>query len=70
MNVYGEPWKVLYGSIMHMLVHKIMPLEDPQENVNVLWSHVKRLYKELNIPYKFSSLKMTMFSPKGWNSNS
>ena len=70
MSVWRTLWEVLYGSIMHMLVHTIMPLDDPEENVNVLWSHVKRLYKELNIPHKFSSLKMTMFSTKGGNSNS
>ena len=70
MNVCGEPWEVLYGSIMHMLVHTIMPLDDPDENLNDLWGHVARLYKELNIPYRFSSLKMTMFSTKGGNSDS
>ena len=62
-------WKVLYGSVMHMLVHMLMPLGDPTANLNVLWSHVKRLYKELRIPYRFSSLKMTMFAPKGGISN-
>lgn len=67
MNVYGEAWKVLYGSIMHMLVHTIMPLDDPDDNLEELWSHVSRLYKTLKIPYKFSSLKMTMFSTKGGN---
>jgi len=68
--VCGEPWEVLYGSIMHMLVHMIMPLDDPDENLNDLWNHVKRLYKELAVPYRFSSLKMTMFSSKGGNSDS
>ena len=50
---------------MHMLVHTVMPLDDPDENLNDLWGHVTRLYKELDVPYKFSSLKMTMFSSKG-----
>ena len=68
--VCGEPWKVLYGSIMHMLVHTIMPLDDPDDNLEELWSHVSRLYTTLKIPYKFSSLKMTMFSTKGGNSDS
>ena len=64
----GEPWKVLYGSIMHMLVHTVMPLDDPQQNLSDLWQHVKRLYKELDVRYRYSSLKMTMFSPKGASS--
>ena len=68
--MYGEPWKVLYGSAMHMKGHTIVPLGDPEENVNEFWSHVRRLYKELNIPVKFSSLKMTMFSAKGGNPDS
>ena len=68
--VCGEPWEVLYGSIMHMLVHTIMPLDDPEQNLINLWANVKRLYKELNIAYKFSSLKMTMFTTKGGNSDS
>ena len=70
MSVCGEPWEVLYGSIMHMLVHTVMPLDDPDENLNDLWRQVKRVYKELAVPYKFSSLKMTMFSSKGGNSDS
>lgn len=68
--VCGEPWEVLYGSIMHMLVHTIMPLDDPEQNLINLWANVKRLYKELKIAYKFSSLKMTMFTTKGGNSDS
>jgi len=55
---------------MHMLVHTIMPLDDPEQNLINLWANVKRLYKELNIAYKFSSLKMTMFTTKGVNSDS
>jgi hypothetical protein len=53
---------------MHMLVHTVMPLDDPQQNLSDLWQHVKRLYKELGVRYRYSSLKMTMFSPKGASS--
>ena len=70
MSVWRTLWKVLYGSIMHMLVHTIMPLDDPEDNLVELWGHVKRLYKELGVAYRFSSLKMTMFTTKGGNSYS
>ena len=70
MSVWRILWEVLYGSIMHMLVHMIMPHEDPEENLKDLWCHVIRLYKELEIPYRFSYLKMTMFGTKGGNSDS
>ena len=70
MSVWRTLWEVLYGSIMHMLVHTIMPHDDPEENLKDLWRHVVRVYKELKITYKFSSLKMTMFSTKGGNSDS
>ena len=53
-----------------MLVHKMMPLEDPKENLTEIWRHVRRLYKEMDVKYKFSSLKMTMFSSEGGNSES
>ena len=70
MSVWRTLWEVPYGSIMLMLVHMSMPHEDPEENLKDLWRHVVRLYKELKISYKFSSLKMTMFSTKGGNSDS
>ena len=32
-----------------MLVHTVMPLDDPEQNLNELWHHVKRLYKEMDV---------------------
>jgi hypothetical protein len=50
---------------MHLLVHLMMPSTDPVENTVTLWTDIKAEYKEQGTESRFSSMKMSMFSPKG-----
>ena len=57
---------VLYGSVLHMLVHKIMP-GTPQENMTALWARVRQLYNHFRIPKenRYGTLRLTMFKLTG-----
>ena len=50
---------------MQLLVHRIMPSHDPLENTKTLWLNIKEQYKSQRTGARFSSMKMSMFSPKG-----
>lgn len=56
--------EVLFGSVMHLLVHVIMTGE-PGENLARLWRMIKDKYKEFGTEHRFGTMKMTMFSPGG-----
>jgi hypothetical protein len=50
---------------MQLLVHRVMPSQDPVENTKTLWRDIKEQYKSQQTSAKFGSMKMSMFSPKG-----
>ena len=56
--------KVLYGSVMQLLVNESMP-SSPEENLKVVWKEIKDQYKAQKITSRFGNMKMTMFNPKG-----
>ena len=56
---------MLFGSVLHLLVHTLMPSADPHENLKLLWTHIKAEYAANKTASKFGVMKMTMFSPKG-----
>ena len=57
--------KVLYGSVMQLLVHDIMPDPTADENLKVLWREMKQQYDAFKINSRFGQMKMSMFNPKG-----
>ena len=58
-------WQVLFGSVMQLLVHRIMPSECPLENTKQLWLDIKDVYRREKTDARFSTMKMSMFSAKG-----
>ena len=56
---------MLFGSVLHLLVHTMMPSADPYENLKVLWTHIKAQYAAHKTSSRFGAMKMTMFTPKG-----
>ena len=56
---------MLFGSVLHLLVHTLMPSADPHENLKLLWKHIKAEYVANKTASRFGVMKMTMFSPKG-----
>ena len=57
---------VLYGSVLHLLVHKILP-KSPQEDMTSLWSTAKQLYDhfEVSKENRYGTLRLTMLKTKG-----
>ena len=55
---------MLFGSVMHLLVHVIMTGE-PGENLARLWRMIKDKYQEFGTEHRCGTMKMTMFSPGG-----
>lgn len=57
---------VLYGSVLHLLVHKILP-KSPQENLTTIWSSVRQLYDHFQIAKenRYGTLRLTMFKTSG-----
>ena len=56
---------MLFGSVLQLLVHRMMPAADPFENLKVLWGHIKAEYNAKNTSARYGAMKMTMFKPKG-----
>jgi hypothetical protein len=63
--------KVLYGGTMMLLVTSIMPAASgtPATRTADLWRQIQREYEFHGISkdYRFTNLKLSMFSPKGLN---
>lgn len=45
-----------YGSILALLTVQIMPNDDPQRNLNILWSDILSFYRENNTPVRYRYL--------------
>ena len=56
--------QVLYGSVLHLLVHYILPGE-PAANLRTVWTKVLQFYDSLQIKNRYYSMKLTMFSHRG-----
>ena len=56
--------KVLLGSVLWMLVHWILPGEDPFAKLKTVWTNILRIYEEDNVPDRYGAIKMTMFTTK------
>jgi hypothetical protein len=50
----------LYGSVLYLLTHDVMA-ETPADNLERIWVHVQRLYKELDIKNRICDLKLSMY---------
>jgi hypothetical protein len=59
------PCEVLFGSVMHLLVHTMMPSNDPNVNLTTLWADIRVEYRKNSTVSKFTAMKMTMFNAKG-----
>ena len=57
---------VLYGSVLHLLVHVIMR-GTPEENLTSVWATVRQLYTHFNVAKgnRYGTLKMSMFKVTG-----
>ena len=57
---------VLYGSALHLLVHKILP-KSPQENLTNIWATARQLYDHFDITKenRYGTLRLTMFKTTG-----
>ena len=57
--------KVLLGSVMHVLVHSLMPDSTAADNTVLLWKMINDEYELQKTPCKYGQLKLSMFNPKG-----
>ena len=55
--------KVLQGSVLWMLVHWVLG-GTPEQNLQVVWKDVERIYKDDNVQNRFGQIKMTMFTTR------
>ena len=57
---------VLYGSALHLLVHKILP-KSPQDNLTNIWATARQLYDHFDITKenRYGTLRLTMFKTQG-----
>ena len=53
--------QVLYGSVLHLLVHYLLSGE-PQQNLTTVWVQFLEFYKAYKIQERYWSLKLTMFT--------
>lgn len=56
--------QVLYGSVLHLLVHYILP-STPERNLATVWKEILHQYKTLEVKNTYSSMKLTMFGARG-----
>ena len=57
---------VLYGSVMHLLCHYVMP-DTPEQNLAKIWTTSKMLYRQMGVPKenRYGTMKLTMFKLGG-----
>ena len=54
--------KVLLGSVLWLLVHWVLPGDDVEAKLRVIWSDILRIYDQDDTPSRYGNLRLTMFT--------
>ena len=56
--------KYLIGSVLYLLVHYVMPHDDPEDNLSLLWQQIEMLYASFDTQNRYGKIRQTMFTTK------
>jgi hypothetical protein len=54
--------KVLLGSVLWLLVNWVLPGNDLEGKMSLVWADIDRIYKEQDTAHRYSNIMTTMFS--------